>query len=109
MGRSPHSSEVPSQLVCGLVEDLSLQVFPAAAVSTMPVQPVSVHQQQRPFAQQQPEETLTAAHLVGAVPAVVHPVTPLISIDPGPGVAAVENQVCWEAVGQVPCKDRHTG
>lgn len=42
-----------------------------------------------------------APQLVRAVPAVVHPVTPQVSVNPGPGVTAVENQVSREAVGQM--------
>lgn len=42
-----------------------------------------------------------APHLIRAVSAVVHPVTPLVGIDPVPGVTAVENQVSRQAVGQV--------
>lgn len=94
-----------SQLFCVLVVDASLQAFPAASTSTTPVQPAAIHQQKR----QEPEDRLTAPRLVRAVPAVVHPVTPLVSIDPGSGVTAVENQVSWEAVGQITCKGTHTG
>lgn len=57
----------------------------------------------------QQTDRLTAPRLVRAVPAVVHAVAPLVRINPGSGVAAVENQVPWEAVGQVTCKSTHTG
>lgn len=95
-----------SQLFCVLVVvAASLQAFPASSMSSTPVQPVAIHQQKR----QQAADRLTAPRLVRAVPAVVHPVTPLVSINPNSGVTAVENQVPWEAVGQVTCKGKHTG
>lgn len=85
--------------------DASLQAFPAAPTSTTPVQAAAIHQQKR----EEPADRLTAPRLVRAVPAVVHPITPQVSINPGPGVTAVENQVSWEAVGQVTCKGTHRG
>lgn len=89
--------------------DASLPAFPAAAVGTTLRQPIAIHQQKRPFAQQQPEERLTAPCLVRAVSAVVHPITPLIGVDPVCGVTAAENQVSRKAAGQVTCTGGHRG
>lgn len=108
MGWSPHGSYILSWLFCALAMGASLRVFPAAPVSTPPVQPISIHQQQRPLPQQKPDERLTAPNLIRAVSTVVHPITPLVAIDPVLGVTAAENQVSRQAVGQVTCEG-HTG
>jgi len=54
----------------------------------------------------QPKGRLTSPHLVRAVSTVIHPITPLVSIDPVLRVTTVENQVRRQAAGQVTCKGR---
>lgn len=105
-GLSLQGSHILSQLFCVSGVGASLQAFPAASTSTTPVEAVAIHQQKD---RSQQTDRLTAPRLVRAVPAVVHPIAPLVSINPGSGAAAVENQVPWEAVGQVTCKGTHTG
>lgn len=110
MGWSPHGSHscpVPA-ILCFSGGCLSLGISSISS-EHHPSTTISVHQQKRPSAQQQPNERLTAPHLVRAVPTVVQPVTPLIGIDPGRGVTAVEHQVSRKAVGQVTCMGKHTG